>query len=1108
MKFSLITKAVFALTILLGVPSLAFAAQCSDIFVQGQTDNVNPNLAAAGDTLDLSGKTNNSKQWPTSENALASGDYVFQGDTLSNYDLELAAGAEVRIFVDGSLTLGEGVRINQDGTPNQLVIIVSGSFSTTSNSNAANKRIRVNGFAYAAGSISIANNNEFSGSLAAGGAISVGNNPIEVPTEWLNEQRLEGLCELPGAGGLPVFDTFESYSPGSIDEEDGGTGWGGPWSGQTGQTLVDTSADPLLFEADNGLSIRSLTTLEISDNDNRVASRPLDDTFSGDSLYMSMLVRFEGTPGNNDFLAFWVQSPSAFSSPQFGVKVNEGDGGGSDDFFVRLDDNADYATNLVPGQTYLLVAQFEKEDGADYFNSGRLWVDPQCTDAPPATSASVANNPSSKVTEISEIGFRSVNLGGGELMQVGQVAAGEQWTDVVQCTEEVTGPDHIRLTHPGSGLTCSPADITVAACANEDCSTLFSDPVTVDFISPTANWSQDPVTFTETTEVSLQYTTPESVTLDAEASSPLAANPTRCFSGGLETCVMTFLDSGFIIDVPDHTAAVRVGGTIAAVRKDFTSQRCVPGFSNVTRDVALWSTYSDPDAGTESVLIDTQPIGKASPGTVNALEFDADGIASYDLTYPDAGRVGLNARYEGSEDNGDVGLVLTGVTEFIARPETFLLDVPGNPEATNASGGVFREAGEAFEMTVSALNANGDLTPNFGRESAPESVRIESSLVAPSGGEAPAIAGVFGAFGQACDGTSATNGAACGEFNWPEVGIIALTPRLAGASGYLGFEDVVGTRLDNVGRFIPARFELTISEQGIVAPFCAVNPVDFAYMGQGLNWQSGFEPIITVDALNTAGVVTRNYTAGAFLKLDALDLARAPGENDTTAVDAQGDPFPVTATLAGMTFSNLGAGRVQYSFSETDTLVFDKTIDSRVAPFTPDYSIELSGLEDSDGVTASPQTPVDVSPSFGFQVRYGRLNLNNAYGPETAGLTVPFRAVYYTGSKFALNEPDSCWAYATGAGVALDDSGLSGGSTSVIAKDDTLALGEPPVGSELILSAPGENNTGNVGVTFAVPDWLQGDYDDDGTLENPSALATFGVYRGNDRIIYWREIQN
>ncbi|MCR8916422.1 LamG domain-containing protein [Marinobacter panjinensis] len=667
------------------------------------------------------------------------------------------------------------------------------------------------------------------------------------------------------------------------------------------------------------------------------------------------------------------------------------------------------------------------------------------------------------------------------------------------------GPDHIRLTHPGSGLTCSPADITVTACADEDCSTLFSDPVTVDFSSPTENWSPDPITFTETTNVLLQYTTAETVTLNAQASSPLATNPPRCFSGGLETCEMTFLDAGFIIDVPAHTSAVAAGGTIAAVRKEDTSQRCVPGFSDVTRDVALWSTYSDPSSGTEAVVIGAQPVAKASPGTVNTFDFNANGIAAFDLTYPDVGRVGLNARYDGSEANGDAGLVLIGQADFIARPDRFRLDVPGNPQATDASGSIFRTAGESFEITVSALNANGDLTPNFGQESSPESVGLESLLIAPSGGEDPPIGGGFGAFGQACDGTSAANGSACGEFNWPEVGIIALTPRLAGGSGYLGFEDVVGTRLDNVGRFIPARFELTVAEAGIVDPFCTASTTDFAYMGQSLNWQNGFEPIITVDALNAAGTVTQNYTSGDFLKLDALDLARVAGSNDNTAVDGPGNPFPVTATLAGMTLSNLGAGQVQYIFSAADTLVFDKTTDSRVAPFTPDYSIELSGLEDSDGVTASPQTPMELSPSFGFQIRYGRLNIDNAYGPETADLTVPFRADYYTGSEFVLNEADSCWVYDSGTMVSLDESGLSGGSTSVIAASDTLLVGEPPAGSELILSAPGEGNTGDVGVTFSVPDWLQGDYNDDGALENPSALATFGVYRGHDRVIYWRE---
>lgn len=235
------------------------------------------------------------------------------------------------------------------------------------------------------------------------------------------------------ASPLPVFDDFEGYPPGSIDGLAGGTGWGGSWQGANGQSLVDTRANPLIFKATNGLSIRSNTTLEVSGNNSRIVARPLSSSFDGNQIYMSMLVRFEGTPGNNDFLGFWVQRPGFGESPQFGVKVNEG-GPGDADFFVRLDTNAAYSTNFQPGQTYLLVAEFEKA-GAGFFNQGRLWVNPQCTDAPPPTpSATIIRNPSTQVTRISELGFRSENLSGGASVQVGQVAAGEHWTDVVQCT--------------------------------------------------------------------------------------------------------------------------------------------------------------------------------------------------------------------------------------------------------------------------------------------------------------------------------------------------------------------------------------------------------------------------------------------------------------------------------------------------------------------------------------------------------------------------------------------------------------------------------------------------------------------------------------------------
>ena len=55
-------------------------------------------------------------------------------------------------------------------------------------------------------------------------------------------------------------------------------------------------------------------------------------------------------------------------------------------------------------------------------------------------------------------------------------------------------------------------------------------------------------------------------------------------------------------------------------------------------------------------------------------------------------------------------------------------------------------------------------------------------------------------------------------------------------------------------------------------------------------------------------------------------------------------------------------------------------------------------------------------------------------------------------------------------------------------------------------------NTGQVEVIYDISDWLKYDwgYDDEGVDglydDNPRAVATFGIYRGNDRIIYQREI--
>ena len=65
--------------------------------------------------------------------------------------------------------------------------------------------------------------------------------------------------------------------------------------------------------------------------------------------------------------------------------------------------------------------------------------------------------------------------------------------------------------------------------------------------------------------------------------------------------------------------------------------------------------------------------------------------------------------------------------------------------------------------------------------------------------------------------------------------------------------------------------------------------------------------------------------------------------------------------------------------------------------------------------------------------------------------------------------------------------------------------------SGILLLAPnsvaGTPDTGDATVTYPAPSWLQGDYDGNGSFEDPRGVATFGVYRGHQRLIYQREIR-
>jgi MSHA biogenesis protein MshQ len=143
--------------------------------------------------------------------------------------------------------------------------------------------------------------------------------------------------------------------------------------------------------------------------------------------------------------------------------------------------------------------------------------------------------------------------------------------------------------------------------------------------------------------------------------------------------------------------------------------------------------------------------------------------------------------------------------------------------------------------------------------------------------------------------------------------------------------------------------------------------------------------------------------------------------------------------------------------------------------------------------------------------------MQNAIGPETLDLPVPFRIEYWQGalSGWQLNSADTC----TTTNLVISSGTLAASSTCVRDSASPGAsgagcTGASPIGNHkfleggvsgtdangvtgfagnfnLWLKGTGAGNLGYVSLSATVPSWLQ--YNWSGSLSNPSAIATFGL---------------
>lgn len=660
--------------------------------------------------------------------------------------------------------------------------------------------------------------------------------------------------------------------------------------------------------------------------------------------------------------------------------------------------------------------------------------------------------------------------------------------------------DHFEIIHDGVALTCQPETLQVRACANADCSTLFTDPVEAT-LAPANGWQGgNRVTLTNGFgEATLQNTMPGEVTLDVIGSTP-STRPqavTLCQVGGslsAGNCQLPFFESGLAFDIPELISHRPSGPVrVQAVRQDDVTQQCVPAFENQTKTVEFWSDYVDPGpagrAVSRPVSVNGQAIGNgASAPTGLELAFGEDGIAEMEVTYPDAGLVQVTARYVGSEATEDAGLVMPGADEFVSIPAGFCVASAGNCAAGDASCPAFVRAGEAFDLSITAAGWQSDAdmdfcagnpgTPNFRLADIP----LQVELAAPVGGETGTVSPARYSHERASDAASVVSA------QQSEVGVFRfVTEPPAGA--YLG-RNLPKGKSAPIGRFYPDRFRINV-DPGEFAPVC--EPGSFTYTGQPFDWL--MPPSALIEPLSVQGLRTRNYTAAGFQRLAVTGINRSVPAGDETAVDAGNGSMAVTVGQQPGTLTTIAPGLMQFTYSTDDAFSYIKTPATRIDPFVPELQFALESVRDTDGVQAE-SAPYRFTPGAAFDVRYGRLVMENVYGPETVGeLQMPFRMEFFRAGSFEVNLDDSCSGWST---AAIDN---TGNHHTLAASSGTISAG---TAGPLRLAPNGSQGTDTL--VWQVSQWLQDDRDGDGALEFPSATATFGVYRGHDRVIYWREV--
>ena len=698
--------------------------------------------------------------------------------------------------------------------------------------------------------------------------------------------------------------------------------------------------------------------------------------------------------------------------------------------------------------------------------------------------------------------------------------------------------DHFLITHDGSASACTPEPVTVKACVDSACTSLYTGNVNVT-LRPGGK-SIAIGSSGVSTNATVDQSTPGTATLAVDTSSVAVANALQCrnTANGTSSCSMVFNGSvGLSLTTQDQYSADVTPLVLQAMASDPQTASCRPAFVGQQKTIQLSCNYVNPGKGGLPVKASSRPkvtstdpsllalnAADASAGICNGsnrdfpVTFDNNGSVEFSMYYADVGKLNIAAKTSDNSAQGANAVVIVAPAAF---------QIGSVPALTTA--------GQAFTVIASPLNVAGTRTPNFGLEKDEPGIQAETvrfSLGDLDSKDCSLNASNLGVLNPAQPPTSLAANGIAGSITYTEAGAFNIKAEQA-SDKYLGGAKprpaAVQTSLGAASgcgaiRSVPAYFQV---REGRVAP----NKANFYYSGEPVD--------VTVTAMNAQGGVTRLYHNDfGYSKPVVLTAYDAAGTTPIPATSSTTSPFPNPGTLSGtgsssalpLPASAFVSGVATLPATSSTPLVFTFAN----SPSRP-LKVRLRASETAAGGVSWKDAPADAEDVY--EARSGRVTIASRFGSAKGDLALPVTLQYWTGGSWIqnLNDGDALHPIPVSAIAIQAASPLLPPALSAAGIDQGRQVIKMTTGSgSLSLHPTGGTGTATVAInlgatttdtsclptpparpttTGAKMPWLRGPNGlcagTAAASADPAARATFGIYTPEvKRLIHTREVFN